>query len=266
MRKVLFILAMLACTVVGWAQNKVDYWFDQQAEKAAYTSGEIDCSALSTGVHFVHFQIKDADGKASPVQSKAFLLINENLETSSDYSAINYWFDQQTEKTAYTSGSIDCSALSVGLHAIHFQLIDKNGKPTPARSHFFLTLNSETPRLCYWFDDSTTRNVMDIEETEISVESLSNGHHTLHAMLVDEQGHATGTEIMTANFTIVCPEGEHVDGNGDGVCDLCDEQFATGIKHIEKGSESIPHNVSGIRIPSGTKGIIILNGKKILKK
>lgn len=90
MRKVLLILAMLTCTLVGKAQNRVDYWFDQQTERAAYTSGEIDCSALATGLHFVHFQIKDAEGKASPVQSGAFFLINESIGASPAYSAINY--------------------------------------------------------------------------------------------------------------------------------------------------------------------------------
>lgn len=266
MRKVLLILAMLSCTLVGKAQNRVDYWFDQQTERAAYTSGEIDCSALATGLHFVHFQIKDAEGKASPVQSGAFFLINESIGASPAYSAINYWFDQQTGHTAYTSGNIDCSALTNGLHAIHFQLIDKDNKPSPVHTGFFLILDSGDLRLCYWFDDSATRNMMDIDDTEINVESLSYGHHTLHAVLVDAQGNTAGNETMTANFTIVCPENEHTDADGDGVCDLCDEQFTTSIKDIEQSSESIRYNLSGIRIPSGTNSIIIMNGKKILNK
>ncbi len=257
---------MLSCAIVGKAQNNVDYWFDQQTEKTEYTSGDIDCSALTTGIHFIHFQINGTDGMKSPVQSKVFLVLNENIETSTAYSAINYWFDQQTERTAYASGSIDCSALSVGLHAVHFQLIDSSNKPSPAHTHFFLNLDSSTPKLCYWFDDSITRNVIGISATEINVGSLSYGQHTLHAMLVDEHGRTTGTEIMTANFTIVCPEDEHVDDNGDGLCDFCGEQFSTSISNIEIERESVRYNLSGIRIPKGTKGIIIVNGQKVLFK
>lgn len=42
---------------------------------------------------------------------------------------------------------------------------------------------------------------------------------------------------------------------------------ATNVSGIRiEGGEAVRHNVSGIRIPRGTKGIVIMNGKKVLNK
>lgn len=224
MRRLLFILTILATSATAFAQNTVQYWFDQQTSRNALGNAtEISTAGLATGIHFAHFQITGSDGLLSPVKSQAFLVMNENLNHSSSYSAISYWFDQQTAKNVYTSGNIDCSALSNGIHTVHFQIIDSEGKPCPVQTQAFVNLDFAAHKLYYWFDSSATRNLMDIDGTEINVSALANGHHTLHAMLADARGNVMSTEQMSANFTIVCPDGEHVDANSDGVCDVCDE-------------------------------------------
>lgn len=223
MRRLLFILTILAASVSAFAQNTVQYWFDNQTSRTTLSGTEISTAGLATGIHFAHFQITGSDGLLSPVKSQAFLVMNENLNHSSSYSAISYWFDQQTAKTAYTSGNIDCSALSNGIHTVHFQIVDASGKPCPVQTQFFVNLDFAAHKLYYWFDDATTRNLMDIDGTEINVSALANGHHTLHAMLADAKGNVMSTEEQTADFVIVCPDDEHVDANSDGVCDVCDE-------------------------------------------
>ncbi len=251
--------------------SAIYYWFDQQKEKKAYTNGSIDCSALSTGVHFVHFQIKGDDGKMSPVQSKAFILMKENTE-SPTCSAINYWFDQQTEKTAYTSGDIDCSALSFGLHALHFQLIDSSNKPGPVQTRLFIHLDSETPKLCYWFDNDSTRYITTTDNTEINVEGLSYSHHTIHAMLVDGKGHAVGTEVMTAEFIVVGPEGQLGDSNNDRIVDVADitttaayilgknpDPFIFGNADVDQDGQITVSDITG------TATIILINAKRELE-
>ncbi len=218
--------------------RKMSYWFDQQATKQELNRGssEIDCSALPTGMHFAHFQIEGTDGLLSPVRSQAFLVLNENLTPSSSYSAINYWFDQQTVKTAYTSGSIDCSALSNGIHAVHFQLVDDNGLPCPVKTQFFVNLDFAAHQLYYWFDDETTRNLMAIDGTEISVEGLTNGPHTLHAMLADAKGNVLSAEVKDANFTIICSDDDHVDADADGACDVCHELITYTRSGLTEGN------------------------------
>ena len=205
--------------------SKISYWFDQQKTRSTLQGNEISMEGLSTGIHFVHLQLEGTDGTLSPVRSQAFLVINANMTPSSAYSGINYWFDQQKVRTAYTSGDIDCSELTNGIHAIHFQLIDSNGMPCPVRTQFFLNLDFSAHQLYYWFDDDAERNLLDVSETELSVEHLANGKHTLHAMLADAKGRVISPEQMSADFVIVCPDDEHVDENADGICDVCDELF-----------------------------------------
>lgn len=216
--------------------RKICYWFDQQTVKQQLSGTEIDCSALTTGMHFAHFQIEGTDGKLSPVRSQAFLVMNEALTPSSSYSGINYWFDQQTVKTAYTSGSIDVSALTNGIHAVHFQLIDDKGLPCPVKTQFFVNFDFAAHQLYYWFDDQTTRNLMAINGTEISVEGLANGPHTLHAMLADAKGNVISTEVKEASFTIICSDDDHVDADADGTCDVCHELITYTRSGLTEGN------------------------------
>lgn len=246
--------------------STVSYWFDQQTEHTTYDGGAINCSSLPFGVHTVHFQITDNKGFASPAKSQIFLFIDNS---ESKPSSICYWFDQQTKRTTYNSGAIDCSSLPNGVHAVHFQITDNNGFVSPTQTQIFLKLEDTIYKLCYWFDESAERNIMSIDETEINVEHLSNGVHILHAMLVDDKGNAVNTIVESKKFVIVCKDTEHVDNDQNGSCDVCGEHITvTGIHShtIEKDENGPIYNLSGIRIPRSTKGIVIINGKKILNK
>lgn len=236
MRRLLFILTILAASVSAFAQNTVQYWFDNQTSRTTLSGTEISTAGLATGVHFAHFQITGSDGLLSPVKSQAFLVMNENLNHSSSYSAINYWFDQQIAKTSYTSGSIDVSALTNGIHAVHFQLIDDKGLPCPVKTQFFVNLDFAAHQLYYWFDNETTRNLMAIDGTEISVEGLANGPHTLHAMLADAKGNVLSAEVKDANFTIICSDDDHVDADADGTCDVCHELITYTRSGLTEGN------------------------------
>lgn len=238
MRRLLFILALLSVALAVKAQNTVNYWFDQQTSRTAVaeSAAEINTEGLATGIHFAHFQITGGDGLLSPVKSQAFLVMNENINHSSSYSAINYWFDQQTVKTAYTSGSIDCSALTNGIHAVHFQLIDGNGLPCPVKTQFFVNLDFAAHQLYYWFDNETTRTLMAIDGTEISVADLANGPHTLHAMLADAKGNVLSAEVQDADFTIICSDDDHVDAYADGTCDVCHELITYTRSGLTEGN------------------------------
>ena len=257
------ILTLFFATSMVWGQNDVRYWFDQQTSKQILSGAEVDCSMLTTGVHFVHLQIEGTDGMLSPVRSHPFIVINETLSPSSTYSSINYWFDQQNVRTTYAGGNIDCSSLSNGFHSIHFQLIDSNGMPCPVRTQYFVNLDYSAHQLYYWFDDATARSLMDIDGTEISVESLAYGKHTLHAMLADAKGNVISPEQMSANFTIVCPDGEHVDTDADGTCDVCDEllSYTRSTTADRYGTICLPKSFSVANITGAT--IYSLAGRRV---
>ena len=263
MRRLLLFLTIIAASSIAFAQNTVSYWFDKQTSRTVLEGNEISTEGLNTGIHFVHFQITGSDGLLSPVQSQAFLVMNANMTPSSAYSGINYWFDQQKVRTAYTSGDIDCSNLSNGIHAVHFQLIDANGKPCPVRTQFFLNLDFSAHQLYYWFDDDAERNLMDVSETELSVEHLANGKHTLHAMLADAKGNVISPEQMSADFVIVCPDEEHVDDNADGICDVCDELFCYTRATTEGryGTICLPKGATAANITGAT--IFSIAGKRV---
>ncbi len=243
--------------------SKISYWFDQHKNRKTLEGNEISTEGLSTGIHFVHLQIEGTDRTLSPVRSQAFLVINANMTPSSAYSGINYWFDQQKVRTAYTSGDIDCTELSNGIHAVHFQLIDANGKPCPVRTQFFVNLDFAAHQIYYWFDDASERNLLDVGASEISVEGLANGKHTLHAMLADAKGNVISPEQQTADFVIVCPDDEHVDANADGICDLCDELFYYTRSTTEGryGTVCLPKGATAAHITGAD--IFSISGKRV---
>ena len=91
-------------------------------------------------------------------------------------------------------------------------------------------------------------------------------------ILADKDGHALSSDLQTANFVIVCPDNEHIDDDSNGKCDICGiEYLITGVNGVETDNDnhSTPdaiYNTSGIRVPRGSKGILIINGKKVYIK
>ena len=272
MLRFLFIISVLIASAPCFAQLTVHYWFDQQTERQVLNGNTISTEGLTTGIHTAHFQITDTDGNVVPVESKNFLVLIHDTTLSSAYKGIEYWFDQEQVRTTLSNNAIDCDMLPTGMHAVHFQLIDMQNALTPTRSQLFLKLNEEVVKLYYWFDNDEERTIIDTDVTEISVEHLCNGRHTLNMILADKDGHALSSELQTANFVIVCPDNEHIDADSNGECDICgSECLVTGINGVETDNDnhSTPdaiYNISGIRVPRGSTGILIINGKKVFIK
>lgn len=247
----------------SFAQNTVYYWFDGQQSYNTFEGNEVSTEGLATGIHFVHFQIEGNDGVLGPVKSKAFLVINEETRHSSSYSGINYWFDHQSTKKAYSGGQIDCSELAVGLHAAHFQIIDAGNVACPVQTQFFLQLQSEAYKICYWFDDDAERYTKPVSYTELSVEGLTYGHHSIHVQLLDSRGKIIRSNPVSADFVIVCPDDEHVDANSDGMCDVCDEllSYSRSVTVDRYGTICLPKGANNADITGAT--IYSLAGKRV---
>lgn len=273
MLRFLFIICILIASAPCFAQLTVHYWFDQQTERQVLTGNAISTEGLTTGIHTAHFQITDTEGKVVPVKSKNFLVLIHETTPSSAYKGVEYWFDQEQVRTTLSNNAIDCDMLPTGMHAVHFQLIDMQNALTPPRSQLFLKLNEEVVKLYYWFDNDEERTIIDTDVTEISVEHLCNGPHTLNVILADKDGHALSSDLKTADFVIVCPDKEHIDSDSNGKCDICGSNcdVILGINGVETDNDnnSSPdaiYNISGIRVPRGSTGILIINGKKVYLK
>lgn len=164
MRRLLSILTILAVSASVFAQNTVHYWFDRQTERSVLSGTEISTAGLTTGLHFARFQITGSDGLLSPVKSKAFLVMNEQLTPSSDVSTVKFWFDNQTTKLDLSTGTteVDCSSLTSGLHMAHLQIVGTDGMMGPVQSKMFVVMNEQLgptsaySGINYWFDRQTT--------------------------------------------------------------------------------------------------------------
>ena len=117
------------------------YWFDnEQNVHTANVNGGIhllDVSALSDGIHTVHYQITDASDMPGAPASSLFMKTEQQSAQS-----IRYWFDNETSATVTTMASgtqsIDVAHLRTGMHTIHYQVVDNNGKTGAPVSCLFL--------------------------------------------------------------------------------------------------------------------------------
>ena len=190
-------------TVAPTAQLR--YWYDDLpiVTTVAATSGlqTLDVSALVEGLHTLHYQVVDSNGKASHVMSSVFLKFN-HLSAIGDVQAKNllYWFDDAVENIVSLPMSagvqqIDASSLVEGLHTLHYQVVCNDGSLTSAYSSIFLKMDfdiaqAKAQRLRYWFDDLTAVQETDVLQgtQHIDASTLVEGLHTLHYQLVDETG------------------------------------------------------------------------------
>ena len=202
-RSSVFLKFNSVSTIAPAAQLR--YWFDDipSVTTVSATSGlqPLDVSALIEGLHTLHFQVVDVNGKVGHVMSSVFLKFN-HVTVSGNVQAKNllYWFDDAADgmvSLPMTAGvqQIDASALVEGLHTLHYQVVCSDGSLTSAHSSVFLKMNFElaqtkAQRLRYWFDDLAT-----VQETEVlkgaqllDASMLTEGLHTLHYQLVDETG------------------------------------------------------------------------------
>ena len=182
------------------------YWFDDEVAPSGAIntlSGQymLDVSSLMDGLHTLHLQIIDNKGVAGYIGSNIFLKMG-----SSDALAamkLLYWFDDDNNlKQINISGGvqlIDASALTEGLHTLHYQVMDSQGQMTPSASTMFLRVSTSdetltAKKLRYWFDeDATTAVTTNVTNGTriLDVSMLSSGLHALHYQVMDSQGQMT---------------------------------------------------------------------------
>ncbi len=203
------------------------YWFDDAttANEVEITEGVqlLDASALTDGLHTVHYQILDSKGMPGVPFSSFFLKMN--IDTSaSTAKQLRYWFDDDASTVMVTTVSggtqlLDASALVDGLHTVHYFIVDSKGIPGVPFSSFFLKMNIDTSastakQLRYWFDDDaetvTVTTVAGGTQT-LDVSALPTGLHTLNYQLIDSNGKVgvPATRVFLKNFDKVLADGHN---------------------------------------------------------
>ncbi len=201
------------------------YWFDdeQTATEAEITNGVqlLDASALIEGLHTVHYQIADSKGTLGAPYSSVFLKMNWDSSTTTA-TALRYWYDDELTaiETAITNGTqaLDAARLIDGLHTVHYQIVDSNGKLGAPYSSVFLKMDASASTVAkslrYWFDDDASSvkviNVGQGTQT-LDVSNLLTGLHTLNYQLIDSKGRVTApvTRLFMKNFDKVLADGEN---------------------------------------------------------
>ena len=173
------------------------YWLDSDMKTLhnnVATSGviELDLSALSAGLHAVHYQTVAADGIPSAVHTRFFMKNEQSVATTA-----RYWLDNDMNTlhtNVATSGVIelDLSALSAGLHAVHYQTVAADGIPSAVHTRFFMKNEQSVATTArYWLDsDMKTlhNNVATSGVIELDLSVLSPGLHAVHYQTVAANG------------------------------------------------------------------------------
>lgn len=185
--------------------EKLIYWFDDEitTKTIDMASGimTLDASALTDGLHTVHYLVKCSDGSVTSAYSSIFLRMNIDI-LSTTAQSLRYWFDDDTEVTtteiAQGIQTIDASHLLDGLHTVHYQIVDDSGSVTSPVSNIFLKMaegikTTTAQSLRYWFDNETDVRTTSVAggTQSIDVSDLQAGLHTLHYQLVDSEWQLT---------------------------------------------------------------------------
>lgn len=232
MRKYLILLMWLSCLSVATRGQTLDdadlsellqpkqaqafdYWFDDdtghlQTVNSLSGTYAFDVSSLPNGLHMLHCQVKGANGEIYGTDSRLFLTMNdtESLPDATLAGAkLRYWFDEDAGSLKDASGvsgtyAVDVSALSDGLHTLHYMLVGTDGSAYSTRADMFIKMEEmlsdptavttvAAQRVTYWFDDDAgnkqTANSLSGIYT-LDVTALDDGLHLLHYYVEGEDG------------------------------------------------------------------------------
>lgn len=257
MRKYLFITILFSCLCLGargqaleWNTVKtlVDgllenvpeattaqslrYWFNDNSGTNIQTSDvldgsaiEVNASALVDGIHVLHYQIVDSEGKVYVPVSKLFIKAGATPTTEK----LRYWFDDEKTQVVEKDYSnsvqvVDASGILEGIHTLHYQIVDNNGTVGIPVSKMFMKLGAKTvtaTAILYWFDENDANiKKSDIKNlsTTVDASSLILGKHVLNYQLKLSDG--TLSPAATATFeTTQTLEG---DANNDQKVNVAD--------------------------------------------
>ena len=215
MRKALLIplLSMLVCW--AWGQSySYRYWIDNNVGSAATGSGtgetefNVNTATLTSGMHAVHVQAKDASNLWSSVYTRYFMVYATPSQTAAN---ARYWIDNDLRtmhNNVATNGviDVDISTLKVGLHSIHYQKIATDGTPSSAFTRYFMVYTSPNQTAAtarYWIDNDlktmhngvATSGIIDLD-----ISNLKKGLHCVHYQKITSDG--TPSSVFTRYFYV----------------------------------------------------------------
>lgn len=198
-------------------------FFQQKVTKTAGVfSLDLDCSALSLGVHLVSAQIVTPGGGVTTLGSGVFVK-NPVMIDGEEQTAIIF-----IDGTPFTQAKvrpsqgqfyldIDCSSVPIGAHSLSVQIVTAAGVATAFHESFFYRVPSEselTTLRGYYLLDSNFAGNIDLDKKgnlchlDIDASQLAAGIHSVTLFLASPYGLATSPQ--TSWFVKVPKGGEGV--------------------------------------------------------
>lgn len=157
------------------AAKSLRYWFDDSKDvnTSEMLSGNhlLDVSTLHDGLHTIHYQVVDINGSVGSITSSIFMKMNmTKTEAPTSAKKQRFWFDNDKStllETDIAEGTqmLDASQLLMGLHTIHYQLVDEDGSVTTPYTALFMKVDneksdgkSEIISYMYWLNDNSSNN------------------------------------------------------------------------------------------------------------
>jgi len=256
MRKALLISLLSTVACLAWGQSySYRYWIDNNVGSAASGSGtgetefSLSTSALTSGIHAIHVQAKDADGLWSSVQTRYFVV---NAATTQTVTSARYWLDDDLttmHNGVATSGiiNLDISTLKIGLHAVHYQKISTDGTPSSVYTRYFYIDREQSGGYSAAISiDGGEATVYAITGDDIVIDlGELQGSHQLRVVIYDDQMHVMDDQTKTftivdyirfadSNVKDVCVT--HWDTNSDGVLSYEEAAAVTTLGTAFKGT------------------------------
>ena len=202
--------------------SSIQYWIDDNHTETTVTTFlefEVDCSALSAGLHTLHYRVADSYGKYSELYEHGFYKMPLEKKATK-IETLQYWWDDMTANTLsmpYSSDEfvLSTEALPYGLHNLKYRVKDDAGRWSDSKIHYFYKGEPLDSALVvsysYWWNnltESTITKVLDtpvrefILDTDLTVSESAKtnyaGHYTatLNIAIEDNNGR---NAIMTTN-------------------------------------------------------------------
>ena len=258
----------------------LEYWYDDDEAHSVTLDGvsEDDClvyesqlnmSSLSVGLHRLTFRAISKDGQLKSAPVTCYVMKN----VTGSISQLEYWFDYDRNnvhtlsgneavlgnKGAIFKGELDISGLRPGHHRLHYRGIGSDGQLSTATSSasILVKIDSHGDAVMASYsisvdgDDFIAQGLLDAKaEVDFSyvlnAKDLGKGIHTLQTTFWNSYGMSVSE---TTSFEVTY-------GDDDAI----------NTPQADEDEDGPIYNLSGMRVNSNAKGILIKNGKKYLVK
>lgn len=258
----------------------LEYWYDDDEAHSVTLDGvsEDDClvyesqlnmSSLSVGLHRLTFRAISKDGQLKSAPVTCYVMKN----VTGSISQLEYWFDYDRNnvhtlsgneavlgnKGAIFKGELDISGLRPGHHRLHYRGIGSDGQLSTATSSasILVKIDSHGDAVMASYsisvdgDDFIAQGLLDAKaEVDFSyvlnAKDLRKGIHTLQTTFWNSYGMSVSE---TTSFEVTY-------GDDDAIT----------TPQADEDEDGPIYNLSGMRVNSNAKGILIKNGKKYLVK